>query len=137
MQEAKSSEEWIKEVSGYGTVHPGHPLVIACSIIRTYRSHQACIEKDSEGHCEAIADSRVPGTGQHVRDALKMLGMGSEGASIDDMVSFSHVQWVVGQAGGHSQKVLPGQEQALLLEPWFRVNVGKWLGQNHAAVEEK
>lgn len=130
MQEAKSAEDWIKEVSGSATVHPGHPLVIACSIMRTFKSYKVCVDKDSEDHCEALSDIRIPGARQHVRDALKLLEMGSEGTSLDDMISFSHVQWVVSQAGGHPQQVLPGQEQANLLEPWFRANAKKWLGQS-------
>lgn len=132
MQEAKTAEEWIKEISGQPTVHPGHPLVIACSIMKIFGSYRACIEKDSLGHCEALSDGRVPGAGQHVRDAMKMLSMGSEGTSVEEMISFTYVQWIVGQAGGHASKVDPGIEQAKMLEPWFRANIVKWLQKGNA-----
>lgn len=127
MQEAKSVEEWIKEITGSCTVHPGHPLVIACAIIRTFESYKASVAKTNLGHAEAISDGRIPGTGDHVSDAMKMLLMGHSGASADEMVLFARNQWINGSAGGHIQKVAPGQEQADLVEPYFRAQVARWL----------
>lgn len=126
-QQEASFEDWVKEMTGSATVHPGHPLVIASAIIRSFDSFAASVASNAQGHSEALSDARIPGTGDHVCDAIETLKMGFEGASADDMISFAREQWARGQAGGHVSKVAPGQEQADLIAPWFKARAVKWL----------
>lgn len=115
---------WIREASGADLVFPGHPVVIACAIIGLYGDLPQVNAATDLGSTQAMADQRVPGTGDCVRVALHAL---QSGGSISEMVDDMRRYWSRSQAGGHMGNVDPGIAQAMKLEPYFRENVMNWL----------
>ncbi|WP_274644729.1 hypothetical protein [Pseudomonas serbica] len=127
LHETNEVLSWIRQVSGADLVFPGHPVVIACSIMALYSDiAQVTAPATEVGSAEAMADGRVPGAGDCVRAALHAL---TSGASVGEMLETMRRYWSRSQAGGHMGNVDPGIAQALKLEPYFRENVENWLGR--------
>lgn len=126
LRETNEVLSWIRQITGADLVFPGHPVVIACAIMTLYPNlSQVTAPATDVGSTEAMADGRVPGTGDCVRAALHAL---TSGASVSDMLEAMRRYWSRSQAGGHMGNVDPGIAQALKLEPYFRENVEAWLG---------
>lgn len=122
--EAGEVLSWIRDVSGADLVFPGHPVVIACAIIALYGALPQVTAGTEQGSIEALADGRVPGTGDCVRCAVHAL---QSGGTVSEMLDEMRRYWSRSQAGGHMGNVDPGIAQALKLEPYFRENVEPWL----------
>lgn len=116
----------IEELTGSGPVYPGHPLVLATAIMRVFPSFAAANAPSGHGWCVALADSRIPGAGDHVGAAMRTLELGSRGIAVDDLVAHAMRYWEEGQAGGHAKNVDAGKFQAGMIEPHFRAIAGKW-----------
>lgn len=126
LRETNEVLSWIRQVSGADLVFPGHPVVIACAIMTLYPNlAQVTAPATEGGSAEAMADGRVPGTGDCVRSALHAL---TSGASVSEMLETMRRYWSRSQAGGHMGNVDPGIAQAMKFEPYFRENVETWLG---------
>lgn len=116
----------IKDVTGDWPVYPGHPLVLATAIMNVFPDFAAANKPTQHGWCEALADSRIPGAGDHVGAAMRVLKLGAEGASADAMVESARDYWDRGNAGGHIKNVQAGQEQSRAVEPHFRELARAW-----------
>lgn len=78
------------------------------------------------GGATALADSRIPGAGDHVGAAMRTLEFGSRGADADTMIAHARRYWESGQAGGHVKNVDAGMAQAEKIEPYFRAVSAEW-----------
>lgn len=116
----------IHELTGTWPVYPGHPLVLATAIMRVFPSYAAAAAPSDHGWCEALADSRITGAGDHVSAAMGVLQLGASGAHADAMVERARDYWDRGNAGGHTKNVAPGQAQAMSVEPHFRELAKRW-----------
>lgn len=131
MQNAISSQmdayRWVQERLGGCAAYPGHPLVLSTIIMHAFDNLEAAGKPTVHGWSTALADCRVPGAGDHVGQAMRILRMGREGASADEMVDAARRYWINGNAGGHHANVELGNTQASTIEPLFRATVGAWL----------
>lgn len=116
----------IHELTGDWPVYPGHPLVLATAIMHVFATFAEANEPTEQGYCAALADSRIPGAGDHVGAAMRTLELGSRGANADAMVAYAARYWETGQAGGHIKKVDAGKAQAEKIEPHFRAMAEQW-----------
>lgn len=95
-----------------GVVYPGHPLVLATIIMEIYGSFDEANAPTGHGWCEALADHRIPGAGDHVGAAVRTLAIGAKGGTADEMIAYANRYWSEGNAGGHLKNVVAGQQQA-------------------------
>lgn len=123
----------IKDLTGNWPVYPGHPLVLATAIMKVFPTFESANKPSGHGWCEALADCRIPGAGDHVGAAMRVLKLGLDGAGQDAMVEYAMDYWDRGNAGGHVENVEAGQEQAKAIEPHFRALVDSWFA--HRASE--
>jgi hypothetical protein len=117
---------FIKDLTGDWPVYPGHPLVLAAAIMKVFPNFEAANMPTEHGWCQALADSRIPGAGDHVGAAMRVLQLGASGATEDAMVECAGDYWDRGNAGGHHKKVEPGRAQAQAVEPHFRELAKAW-----------
>jgi hypothetical protein len=115
----------IQELTGKWPVYPGHPLVLATAIMKVFPSFAEANAPSGHGWCEALADSRIPGAGDHVGAAMRTLELGTR-EGVDAMVVYACSYWDRGQAGGHVNYVAEGAEQAMAIEPHFRALAARW-----------
>ncbi|MEQ6436242.1 hypothetical protein V8Z74_14605 [Comamonas sp. w2-DMI] len=127
----------IKELTGQWPVYPGHPLVLATAIMRVFSSFTEANQATGHGYCQALADSRIPGAGDHVGAAMRALELGARGQDVDAMVAYAKQYWEHGQAGGHVKNVADGKAQAEKIEPHFRTIAPGWFTHNTQAIEQK
>lgn len=120
------SYRWMQEHLGGVEVYPGHPLVLATIIMHTFDTFDAADRPTKDGWCEALADCRVPGAGDHVRAAMRVLRMGSGGETADEMVAAANRYWERCRAGGHVENVEAGSAQSTKIEPAFRATASDW-----------
>ena len=99
-------------LTGRGVVYPGHPIVVATIIMGLYGSFDEANARTEHGWCEALADHRIPGAGDHVRAAMHTLAIGAKGGTVDEMVAYANRYWSEGNAGGHLKNVDAGLKQA-------------------------
>lgn len=118
--------EFIREVSGEWPVYPGHPLVLATAIMAVFPSFLSANKPTEHGWCVALGDSRIPGAGDHVGDAMSCLKIGSEGGTAEQMIENANRYWVDGYAGGHHKYIQAGIEQAAAIEAKFRELASSW-----------
>lgn len=116
----------IKSITGDWPVYPGHPLVLATAIMKVFPSYAEANQPSGHGCCEALADSRIPGAGDHVGAAMRVLELGTKGVDSDAMVAYAADYWDRGQAGGHSKYVQAGQVQAAKVVASFRDAASTW-----------
>lgn len=64
-----------------GSVYPGHPLVLATIVMFAFDDFESADEATEHGWCRALADSRIPGAGDHVGAAMRVLGMAGPGGT--------------------------------------------------------
>lgn len=117
----------INKLTGNWPVYPGHPLVVAVTIMHFYPNYAAANNTTENGWTEAVGDIRIPGAGCHVRAAMRTLEMGFTGSSVDDMVAYAKRYWTDGGAGGHSRFVADGEAQADAIESTFREMAKTWI----------
>ncbi|WP_181159289.1 hypothetical protein [Burkholderia contaminans] len=110
-----------------GSVYPGHPLVLATIVMFAFDDFESADEATEHGWCRALADSRIPGAGDHVGAAMRVLRHGRAGWDADAMVAEAHRYWDRGRAGGHDKNVAQGRAQAEKIEAVFRRMVATWL----------
>lgn len=72
----------IHELTGAWPVYPGHPLVLATAIMRVFPCFADANAPSGQG-CTALADSRIPGAGDHVGAAMRTLELGLNGEDAD------------------------------------------------------
>lgn len=123
----------IQELTGQGPVYPGHPLVLATAIMRVFSNYTEANQPSGHGWCQALADSRIPGAGDHVGAAMRTLEMGALGQDANAMVAYASQYWESGNAGGHLQNVADGKAQAEKIEPHFRAIAATWFKLEQAA----
>ncbi|WP_179103886.1 hypothetical protein [Burkholderia pseudomallei] len=124
---------WMQEHLGGPEVYPGHPLVLATVIMHAFDTFDAADTPTVRGWCEALADCRVPGAGDHVGAAMRILRMGRDGATADEMVGEANRYWNCGRAGGHVKNVDTGIAQSVRIEPLFRAKADSWFESNYVA----
>src|SRR3989344_4472835 len=106
----------VQQLTGSWPVYPGHPLVLATAIMRVFPSFGAANQATEHGWSAALADSRVPGAGDHVGAAMRTLELGSRGSDADAMIEYAARYWEAGQAGGHVKNQDAGRAQAGQIE---------------------
>lgn len=116
----------IKDLTGDWPVYPGHPLVLATAIMKVFASYEDANKPTESGWCEALGDSRIPGAGDHVGAAMRVLSLGANGQQADAMVASANEYWTNGRAGGHVKNVEAGLAQALKIETAFREAAASW-----------
>lgn len=119
----------IKNLTGDWPVYPGHPLVLATVVMEVFPSFEAANRQTEHGWCEALADSRIPGASCHVYAAMRLLKLGADGRSADDMIEFARDYWDRGSAGGHHKNVEAGQVQAKATAHRFRELAKAWFAR--------
>lgn len=107
-------------LSGQGVVYPGHPLVVATIIMECFESFAEANKTTEHGWCEALSDSRIPGSGCHVGAAMRTLDLGHKDGTVEQMITHASGYWLNGNAGGHHKNVHAGTEQARAFESRFR-----------------
>ena len=108
---------------------PGHPLVIATAIVRTFPSLLSADARTEFGWCQAQSDQRIPGAGDQVAAAMQCLRLGRDGGTVDDMVSYARRAWLSSRAGGYPDQVGAGVDEADRIEPVFRgLITADWCG---------
>ncbi|MBN6738896.1 hypothetical protein KTE60_31115 [Burkholderia multivorans] len=117
---------WQIEHLGEGIKYPGHPLVLAAIIMFAFEGFSTASESTEHGWCRALADSKVPGAGDHVGAAMQVLRIGHDGGTVDAMVAEAHRYWDKGRAGGHDKNVDAGRAQAVKIEAVFRSRASDW-----------
>ena len=122
----EQGEEFIREVIGEWSVYPGHPLVLATTIMAVFPDFLSANKPTEQGWCVALSDGRIPGAGDHVGGAMSCLKIGSEGGTVEQMIEFANRYWVDGNAGGHHKSVQRGIEQAAAIEAKFRELASTW-----------
>ncbi len=125
---------WQMEHLGEGVAYPGHPLVLATIIMCTFETFPKADEPTRHGWCQALADGRVPGAGDHVVGAMRVLRIGHEGGTVDAMVSEAQRYWDDGQAGGHVKNIDSGRAQAEKIEAAFRSRASEWFAPSGIGV---
>jgi hypothetical protein len=120
------SYELIRAETGSSPVYPGHPLVLATVIMRTFPDFATANAPTPYGWPLALGDCRIPGAGDHVYAAMRCLQIGADGGSIDEMVAYARAYWTEGEAGGHTKNVEAGVAQAQAIEPKFRELAAAW-----------
>lgn len=118
---------WAQDRLGDGPAYPGHPLVLSTIIMHAFDSMEAADKRTIDGWSAALADCRIPGAGDHVEQAMRILRMGRDGATPDEMIAAAHRYWTDGKAGGHVTNVALGNEQAAKIEQLFRSKAATWL----------
>ncbi len=116
----------VHELTGDWPVYPGHPLVIATAIMRVFVPGDQPADVEAGRWSAALQDSRIPGAGDHVRAAIRLLDRGSRGEILDSLVESARSYWTEGQAGGHDKNVVAGQAQADRIECHFRSTATAW-----------
>ena len=124
----------IHELTGDWPLYPGHPLVLSTAIMREFPSFAEANAPSGHGWCTALADSRIPGAGDHVGAAMRMLELGSRGADADTMIAHASRYWEAGQAGGHIKKLDAGMAQAERIAPYFRAVSAVWCKSVETAI---
>ncbi len=117
---------FIREATGGWPVFPGHPLVLATAIMAVFPDYPSANKPTEFGSRAALADERIPGTGDHVCAAMRCLQIGKEGGTAEEMIEFATRYWVDGSAGGHHKYVQPGIEQAAAIEAKFLELLSAW-----------
>lgn len=117
-------------------VYPGHPLVLSLIIMRAFKGYASANAPTEHGWCQALADARIPGAGDHVGAAMRVLAIGDQGGTIDQMVDSANDYWLRGNAGGHHANVEAGRLQAKALEPVFRAEAGAWFASSAATRQD-
>lgn len=113
-------------LTGRGVVYPGHPLVVATIIMEIYGSFDEANAPTGHGWCEALADHRIPGAGDHVGAAMRTLAIGAKGGTADEMIAYANGYWSEGNAGGHLKNVEAGLQQAEAFVARFRDLAAAW-----------
>lgn len=116
----------IQDMTGDWPVYPGHPLVLATAIMKLFPNFAAANAPTAHGWCAALGDSRIPGAGDHVGAAVRVLSLGAQGVSIDTMIQAAIEYWDGGRAGGHVKSVESGQLQAERIRPHFEHAARAW-----------
>lgn len=116
----------VHELTGDWPVYPGHPLVIATAIMRVFGPEDQQADVKAGRWSAALQDSRIPGAGDHVRAAIRLLDRGACGETLDSLVESARSYWTEGQAGGHDKNVVDGQAQADRIEGHFRSTATAW-----------
>lgn len=117
-----------------GVVYPGHPLVLATIIMEIYGSFDEANAPTGHGWCEALADHRIPGAGDHVGAAVRTLAIGAKGGTADEMIAYANRYWSEGNAGGHLKNVVAGQQQAEAFVARFRDLAGVWASRSQTVL---
>lgn len=118
---------WAQERLGGAPAYPGHPLVLSTIIMHAFDSLEAADKPTIHGWSAALGDCRIPGAGDHVGQAIRLLRVGRDGASADELVAAACRYWIDGNAGGHHANVPLGNAQAATIEPLFRETIAVWL----------
>lgn len=117
----------IKDLTGEWPVYPGHPLVLATAIMKVFPDFDAANAKTPHGWSAALGDGRIPGAGDHVGAAVRVLEIGAKGGGTQEMVTYANEYWTRGQAGGHVNAVAAGAAQAEAIRPHFEAAAGEWI----------
>jgi hypothetical protein len=123
---ATNGNALILSITGSYPVYPGHPLVVAATIMRLYESFDAANAPTGLGFSAAMGDNSVPGAGCHVGAAMWILKMGKDGMPPEDLIHAANDYWTRGQAGGHVKNVDAGMAQASAVESVFREQAATW-----------
>ncbi|MFK4705631.1 hypothetical protein ABIC83_002470 [Roseateles asaccharophilus] len=116
----------IEKMTGSWPVYPGHPLVLATAIMKIFPTFTDANATTEHGWSAALSDQRIPGAGDHVGAAMRVLEIGAKGGAVDEMVQYATRYWTDGRAGGHERNVASGIEQAAAIEPHFRAAAASW-----------
>lgn len=89
--------------------------------MKVFRTFEEANEPSGRGWCVALAESRIPGAGDHVGAAMRVLESGSQGRDAEAKVAYATEYWLLGRARGHEHKVADGQGQASTIEPLLQL----------------
>ncbi|WDD90246.1 hypothetical protein Bsp3421_000067 (plasmid) [Burkholderia sp. FERM BP-3421] len=133
IRDQMDAHRWMQEHLDGPPAYPGHPLVLAAIIMHSFDCFNGANKPTGNGWCEALSDCRVPGAGDHVDAAMRILCMGHGGATADEMVAEANRYWTSGKAGGHVKNVDAGSAQSIKIEPLFRAKAESWFKSNPVA----
>lgn len=124
------------DLIGEGPVHPGHPLTIALVIMSRFASlDEARLRGGSHNYPAALTEGDIPGAGGEVYSALALLSDIEAGTvSVADAPAEAARRWADSGAGGHTDRVAPGQIQANRLSDDFISKAREWLNRQPAAL---
>lgn len=116
----------IMDITGDQMIYPGHPLVLAVTIMHVFPNFDEANKQTEHGWCEALADPRIPGAGDHVGASMRVLKLGANGCGAEAMIEYARDYWDRGNAGGLHKNVEAGRAQAAMVETSFRELAKTW-----------
>jgi hypothetical protein len=109
-------------------IYPGHPLMIALFIFRSYPSASKALAPTQHNTYDALGCCEVPGAGDACHTACRMVKMIRDGdLSIEDAPEWANEAWkrfVNGPNFGNHQQ--PGLEQAARFREKFLEMANEW-----------
>ena len=109
-----SSASWQREreLLGASAVYPGHPVTLALLITHAYPDLASADAVTEHGWAAAVGSSEIPGGGGEVNVALALLRKVAAGLPVEEAIAWGDERWTASAAGGHHDRVAPGQAQA-------------------------
>ena len=116
-----------KRLLGRTTIYPGHPVVMALLITHLFDDLASAATPTEHGWSAAVGSSDIPGGGGEVASGLNLLIKVAAGeCSLDEAIAWGDERWALSKAGGHADRVEPGQCQAELAKPLLRTRLQTW-----------
>lgn len=116
-----------KQLLGEWPVYPGHPLTIATVIMHCYETLDAAAANTEHNWPAALGNGDVPGAGGEVYVGLDLLlNIRAGKVSIEEAPAEAQARWLRNGAGGHTDRIAPGQEQADRFQELFLSKASEW-----------
>ena len=120
----------IETLSGQSLVWPGHPLVVAFSILRAFPRLSDAKELTSGGHMAAMGSEDVVGSYEARKLVIFALSRLVAGVPVALALGEMSRYWLDSAAEGHWANVVPGIQQALAVERSFLRDIDAWIANN-------
>lgn len=116
----------LKPIPPQDVVPPGHPLVVAHTIVVTYSSLSAAMEPDADGHAAAQGDERITGGATMVAEALNTLRLAKDEQAFEEAIQFARDRWYR-LSGADAAALAAGQKQAEQIAPLLKQALREWV----------
>lgn len=115
----------LKPIPAQEVVPPGHPLVVAHSIVLAFPSYATATRPDEDGHATAQGDERITGGATMVAEALNVLRLAKTDSGFQEAVEYARDRWYR-LSGAEPAALAAGQQQAERVSPLLRQALREW-----------
>jgi hypothetical protein len=115
----------LQPITAQSLVPPGHPLVVAHTIVVSYPSFAAATEKDGDGHAAAEGDERITGGASMIAEALNVLRLARNEAGFQEAADYARDRWFR-NSGADADALAAGQRQADQIAPLLKQGLREW-----------